>query len=339
MPTKPRPDRRQRVGLERGPRRLHLGTAGRWINTSTRGRSCSHLLRWRCWFDGRNAPSTAKNGLVHCRFERKQPRSMERLWAGPTNDGRTAGPHGPGHRHLFGSCRRSPLPAGADCASGTHGSGDALYMTLGGTSQRRPWPEVLLRWYGNGSVSRRHRSTLSRLGEGDAHQRRCRTSARLTFQMAWKAGGTSTSNAPCFPMSGSTSLTTYVDDGPSLRSGNGLVYAFDLDPQPESTSRLYGLMHPEAPAVVLLQVDLVNDLDLGAGGPRRNQMARATTSLPALQPPGVPRMTWNNVERIRVPAGACSRRGAVDGRSASPWRRLTAVRARRCGRCDVHADR
>ena len=49
------------------------------------------------------------------------------------------------------------------------------------------------------------------------------------------------------PMAGSSMLTTFLDDGPSLRAGYGLLYSFDLDRPRASTSRWHGPTRQAAP--------------------------------------------------------------------------------------------
>ncbi len=258
---------------------------------------------------GVTPPSTAKNGLSIAASNGSSLEAWNGSGQGPTNDGRIKPDLlAPGIGICSGRAEEARFPAGADCASGTHGSGDALYMTLGGTSQATAvagGSAALVReWIREqGGIAAPSAALVKAMLINGA-----KDIGTPDIPNGVEGWGHIDLERTLLPVSGSTTLTTYVDDGPSLRSGNGLVYAFDLDPAAGIDITLAWSDAPGSASSGAAASRLVNDLDLVLVAPDgtrwlgNNFVAGASTT-------GGSADDVNNVERIRVPAGVLSGAG------------------------------
>ncbi len=252
---------------------------------------------------GVTPPATAKNGLAIATSNGSSLDPWSSSGQGPTNDGRIKPDlMAPGIGLCSGRAEEARFPAGADCASGTHAGGDSLYMTLGGSSQATAVAG------GSAALVREWIREQGGIPSPSA--------ALIKAVMINGATDIGTPDIPngvegwghldlertLLPSSGGTSLTTYIDDGPSLRSGNGLVYAFDLDPAAGIDITLVWSDAPGSASSGAVTTRLVNDLDVVLTSPDGTRWL-GNNFASGLSTTGGSADDVNNVERIRIPSG------------------------------------
>lgn len=258
---------------------------------------------------GVTPPATAKNALAVGASNGSSLTPWSDSGQGPLADGRIKPDLiAPGMSVCSGRAEEAKFPAGSSCGTGTHANGDSLYMSLSGTSQATAVAG------GTAALVREYIREEAGLSAPSA--------ALVKAMMINGAKDVGTPDVPngaegwghidldrtVRPMDGTTMLTTFLDDGPSLRAGYGLLYSFDLDPSAGVDITLAWSDTPGSAASGASSTRLINDLDLifvSPDGTRwlGNDFANGASTT------GGSADDVNNVERIRVPAGVLTNAG------------------------------
>ena len=258
---------------------------------------------------GVTPPATAKNALAIGASNGSDLTPWADSGQGPLADGRIKPDLiAPGMGLCSGRAEEAKFPAGATCGSATHANGNSMYMTLSGTSQATAVAG------GTASLVREYVREQAGLTSPSA--------ALVKAMMINGALDVGTPDIPngaegwghvdldrtVRPMDGSTMLTTFLDDGPSLRAGYGLLYAFDMDPSAGIDITLAWSDTPGSAASGTTSTRLINDLDVVLVAPDGtrwlgNDFANGVSTT------GGAADDVNNVERIRVPAGVLTGAG------------------------------
>lgn len=259
---------------------------------------------------GITPPATAKNALSVGALNGSTLAPWSGSGQGPTNDGRIKPDViAPGIGVCSGQAEEARFPAGSGCGSGAHGNGDDLYMTLSGTSQATAvagGAAALVREYireqgGIASPSAALVKAMLINGAKDVGTPDIPNPAE-----GW---GQIDLDRTILPTAGSTALTTFLDDGPRLRAGNALVYAFDLDPSSGLDVTLAWSDAPGSASSGTTSSRLINDLDLVLVAPDGTRWLGNDFASGVSTTGGAPDAV-NNVERIRVPAGVLTGAGS-----------------------------
>ena len=219
---------------------------------------------------------------------------------GPTMDGRIKPDVvAPGIEICSGRAEEARNPSGFACGTGTHANGDPLYMTLSGTSQSASVAgglAVLTREYLREQVGIQSPSAslikaamingAEDLGAPDVPNN-LEGWGQLNIQNT------------VMPMDGTTSLSTFYDDGKSLQPSFGLLYELDLDVNHGLDITL--AWNDEAGSATSAQTDakLINDLDLIIYDPDGNQWYGNNFN-GGFSVMGGSSDTKNNVERVSI---------------------------------------
>ena len=228
---------------------------------------------------------------------------------GPSLDGRIKPDVvAPGMELCSGRAEEAKYPAGNSCASGTHGNGDPLYMSLSGTSQATAVAggvsaltrqfireEVGLSAPDGALVKAAVINGATDLGVADIPN----------FAEGW---GQVNLERTVFPMDGSTVLDTYFDQNNDINPGYGLLYAFDLDPSNGIDITLAWTDNAGSANAPQSESRLVNDLDLVLVDPSGNEWLGNVFNNGYSQSGGQSDDV-NNVERIKIAAGSASNSG------------------------------
>ena len=205
----------------------------------------------------------------------------------------------PGIEICSGRAEEARNPSGFACGTGTHANGDPLYMTLSGTSQSASVAgglAALTREYLREQVSIQSPSAslikaalingAEDLGSPDIPNN----------QEGW--GQLNIQNT-VMPMDGTTSLSTFYDDGKNLQPSFGLLYELNLDPSHGLEITL--AWNDEAGSATSSQTDakLINDLDLIIFDPDGNQWYGNNFNA-GFSVTGGSSDTKNNVERVSI---------------------------------------
>lgn len=259
---------------------------------------------------GVTPPATAKNALSVGASNGSSLTPWSGSGQGPLADGRIKPDLiAPGMAVCSGRAEEAKFPAGQGCTTATHANGDPMYMTLSGTSQATAVAG------GTASLVREYVREQTGLTAPSA--------ALVKAMMINGATDVGTPDIPngaegwghidldrtVRPMDGSTMLTTFLDDGPALRAGYGLLYAFDMDPSSGIDITLAWSDTPGSAASGSTSTRLINDLDVVLVSPDGtrwlgNDFANGVSTT------GGSADDVNNVERIRVPAGVLTGAGA-----------------------------
>jgi uncharacterized membrane protein len=207
-----------------------------------------------------------------------------------------------------GRAEEAKYPAGNSCASGTHGNGDPLYMSLSGTSQATAVAggvsaltrqfireEVGLSAPDGALVKAAVINGATDLGVADIPN----------FAEGW---GQVNLERTVLPMDGSTVLDTYFDQNNEINPGYGLLYAFDLDPSNGIDITLAWTDNAGSANAPQSESRLVNDLDLVLVDPSGNEWLGNVFNNGYSQSGGQSDDV-NNVERIKIAAGSASNSG------------------------------
>jgi uncharacterized membrane protein len=228
---------------------------------------------------------------------------------GPSLDGRIKPDVvAPGMELCSGRAEEAKYPAGNVCATGTHGNGESLYMSVSGTSQaaavaggvsalarqfireeigiNAPSGSLVKAAVINGAVD---------LGAADIPN----------YAEGW--GQINLENT-VLPMDGSTVLDNYFDHNSEINAGYGLLYAFDLDPSHGIDITLVWTDEAGSANAPQTESRLVNDLDLILVDPSGNEWLGNVFSNGFTQSGGQADDV-NNVERINIAAGTLSNSG------------------------------
>jgi len=228
---------------------------------------------------------------------------------GPSLDGRIKPDVvAPGMELCSGRAEEAKYPAGNVCATGTHGNGESLYMSVSGTSQAAavaggvsaltrqfireeigisaPSGSLVKAAVINGAVD---------LGAADIPN----------YAEGW--GQINLENT-VLPMDGSTVLDNYFDHNSEINAGYGLLYAFDLDPSHGIDITLVWTDEAGSANAPQSESRLVNDLDLILVDPSGNEWLGNVFSNGFTQSGGQADDV-NNVERIKIAAGTSSNSG------------------------------
>ena len=228
---------------------------------------------------------------------------------GPSLDGRIKPDVvAPGMELCSGRAEEAKFPAGNSCATGTHGSGDPLYMSLSGTSQATAVAggvsaltrqfireEVGLNAPDGALVKAAVINGATDLGVADIPN----------FAEGW---GQVNLEGTVLPMDGSTVLDTYFDQNNEINPGYGLLYAFDLDPSNGIDITLAWTDNAGSANAPQSESRLVNDLDLVLVDPSGNEWLGNVFNNGYSQSGGQSDDV-NNVERIKIAAGSASNTG------------------------------
>ncbi|MBT4069666.1 MAG: S8 family serine peptidase [Euryarchaeota archaeon] len=228
---------------------------------------------------------------------------------GPSLDGRIKPDVvAPGMELCSGRAEEAKYPAGNSCASGTHGNGDPLYMSLSGTSQATAVAggvsaltrqfireEVGLSAPDGALVKAAVINGATDLGVADIPN----------FAEGW---GQVNLERTVLPMDGSTVLDTYFDQNNEINPGYGLLYAFDLDPSNGIDITLAWTDNAGSANAPQSESRLVNDLDLVLVDPSGNEWLGNVFNNGYSQSGGQSDDV-NNVERIKIAAGSASNSG------------------------------
>ncbi len=259
---------------------------------------------------GVTPPATAKNALAVGASNGSSLAPWPNSGQGPLADGRIKPDLlAPGMAVCSGRAEEARFPAGLSCGSGTHTNGDPMYMSLSGTSQATAVAG------GTASLVREYIREEAGLTAPSAALVKA-----MLINGAKDVGAADIPNGAegwghidldrtVRPMDGSTMLTTFLDDGPSLRAGYGLLYSFDLDPSSGVDITLTWSDTPGSAASGATSTRLINDLDVVFVSPDGtrwlgNDFANGVSTT------GGSADDVNNVERIRVPAGVLTNAGA-----------------------------
>ena len=228
---------------------------------------------------------------------------------GPSLDGRIKPDVvAPGMELCSGRAEEAKYPAGNVCATGTHGNGESLYMSVSGSSQaaavaggvsaltrqfireeigiNAPSGSLVKAAVINGAVD---------LGAADIPN----------YAEGW--GQINLENT-VLPMDGSTVLDNYFDHNSEINAGYGLLYAFDLDPSYGIDITLVWADEAGSANAPQTESRLVNDLDLILVDPSGNEWLGNVFSNGFTQSGGQADDV-NNVERIKIAAGTFSNSG------------------------------
>ena len=228
---------------------------------------------------------------------------------GPSLDGRIKPDVvAPGMELCSGRAEEAKYPAGNSCATGTHGNGDSLYMSLSGTSQAAAVAggvsaltrqfireEVGLSAPDGALVKAAVINGATDLGVADIPN----------FVEGW---GQVNLERTVLPMDGSTVLDTYFDQNNEINPGYGLLYAFDLDPSNGIDITLAWTDNAGSANAPQSESRLVNDLDLVLVDPSGNEWLGNVFNNGYSQSGGQSDDV-NNVERIKIAAGSTSNTG------------------------------
>jgi len=259
---------------------------------------------------GVTPPATAKNALAVGASNGSSLAPWSDSGQGPLADGRIKPDLiAPGMSVCSGRAEEARFPSGGTCGTGTHTNGDPLYMSLSGTSQATAVAG------GTAALVREYVREEAGLTAPSA--------ALVKAMLINGAKDVGTADIPngaegwghidldrtVRPMDGGTMLTTFLDDGPSLRAGYGLLYSFDLDPSSGIDITLTWSDAPGSASSGATSSRLINDLDVVLVSPAGdrwlgNDFANGVSTT------GGTADDVNNVERIRVPAGVLSGAGA-----------------------------
>ncbi|MEC7150905.1 MAG: S8 family serine peptidase [Candidatus Thermoplasmatota archaeon] len=259
---------------------------------------------------GVTPPATAKNALGVGASNGTTLLPWSDSGQGPLADGRIKPDViAPGMAVCSGRAEEARFPAGSSCGTGTHANGDPLYMSLSGTSQATAvagGTAALVREYireeaGLTAPSAALIKAMLINGAKDV--------GAADIPNGAEGWGHIDLDRTVRPMDGSTMLTTFLDDGPSLRAGYGLLYSFDLDPSSGIDITLAWSDTPGSAASGTTSTRLINDLDLVLVAPDGtrwlgNDFANGFSSS------GGAADDVNNVERIRVSPGVLTGTGA-----------------------------
>ena len=259
---------------------------------------------------GVTPPATAKNALAVGASNGSSLAPWSDSGQGPLADGRIKPDLiAPGMSVCSGRAEEARFPSGGTCGTGTHTNGDPLYMSLSGTSQATAvagGTAALVREYvreeaGLTAPSAALVKAMLINGAKDV--------GAADIPNGVEGWGHIDLDRTVRPMDGSTMLTTFLDDGPSLRAGYGLLYSFDLDPSSGVDITLTWSDTPGSASSGATSTRLINDLDLVLVSPAGdrwlgNDFANGVSTT------GGSADDVNNVERIRVPAGVLSGAGA-----------------------------
>ena len=261
------------------------------------------------------APSTAKNvlsvGISTTGSDGTTPEGsvaqISRL--GSTSDGRIKPDVvAPGIAICSGRAEEARTPDGLACGNGNHQNGDPLYMTLSGSSQSASVAgglAILTREYLREEVGIQSPSAslikaamingAEDLGNADVPN-------------ANEGWGQLNLENTVMPMSGNTALSTFYDDGKTLRPSFGLLYELDLDPTHGLDITLAWSDEPGSANAAQTNAKLVNDLDLVLIDPDGNQWL-GNNFISGYSAQGGVSDSLNNVERIKIGANTQSNTG------------------------------
>ena len=225
---------------------------------------------------------------------------------GPSLDGRVKPDLvAPGVGVCSGLAEEAKFPAGPSCLSGSHSTGNSYYMELSGTSQATA--------VASGVAALTREFIREQAGVSSP------TSSLVKAALINGAQDLGTPDIPnanegwgqvdlsrtVLPMDGTTPLNTFFDDNKPLSPGFGLLYSFSLDPSHGVDITLAWTDEAGSANAPQNQPRLVNNMDLVLVDPSGvewigNQFAAGVTTS------GGTADDINNVERIRIPAGAIS---------------------------------
>ena len=259
---------------------------------------------------GVTPPATAKNALAVGASNGSALLPWTDSGQGPLADGRIKPDViAPGMAVCSGRAEEARYPAGSTCGSGTHANGDPMYMTLSGTSQATAvagGTAALVREYireEGGLTSPSAALVKAMLING------AKDVGTADVPNGAEGWGHIDLDRTVRPMEGSTMLTTFLDDGPNLRAGYGLLYSFDLDPSSGMDITLTWSDTPGSAASGATSTRLINDLDLVLVAPDGTRWLGNDFSN-GFSTTGGAADDVNNVERIRVSPGVLTGAGA-----------------------------
>ena len=228
---------------------------------------------------------------------------------GPSLDGRIKPDVvAPGMELCSGRAEEAKYPAGNTCATGAHGNGASLYMSVSGTSQATAVAggvsaltrqfireEVGISAPSGALVKAAVINGATDLGAAD-------------IPNSAEGWGQVNLEGTVLPMDGSTVLDTYFDQGSEINPGYGLLYAFDLDPSHGIDITLVWTDEAGSANSPQSESRLVNDLDLILVDPSGNEWLGNFFNN-GLSQTGGQSDDVNNVERIKIAPGASSTSG------------------------------
>ncbi len=228
---------------------------------------------------------------------------------GPSLDGRIKPDVvAPGMELCSGRAEEAKYPAGNSCATGAHGNGDSLYMSLSGTSQAAAVAggvsaltrqfireEIGISAPSGALVKAAVINGATDLGVADIPN----------YAEGW---GQVNLEGTVLPMDGSTVLDTYFDQGSEINPGYGLLYAFDLDPSHGIDITLAWTDDAGSANSPQSESRLVNDLDLVLVDPSGNEWLGNNFNN-GFSYSGGQSDDLNNVERIKIAPGTTTNSG------------------------------
>ena len=228
---------------------------------------------------------------------------------GPTADGRIKPDVvAPGIEVCSGRAQEARNPSGFACGTGSHSSGEPLYMTLSGTSQSASVAgglaaltrEFLREQVGIQSPSASLIKAAMINGANDLG-----TPDIPNNQEGWGQLNLQNTVMPTYQ---GNSLATFYDDGKTLQPSFGLLYELDLDPANGLDITL--AWNDESGSANSLQTDakLINDLDLVLIDPDGNQLLGNNFNAGYSVAGGISD-SLNNVERISLAPNSATNSG------------------------------
>lgn len=222
---------------------------------------------------------------------------------GPTLDGRIKPDVvAPGVGICSGLAEEARFPAGPDCLSGSHGSGNAYYMSLSGTSQATAVAsgvtaltrEFIREQVGINSPSSALIKAVVINGAEDL--------GSPDIPNAMEGWGQVDLERTVMPMNGAQPLDTFVGDATTLNPGYSLLYSFDLNPSHGVDITLAWTDVAGSANGPQNNARLVNDLDVTLISPTGGRW-HGNVFANGFSITGGTADTVNNVERIRIDAG------------------------------------
>lgn len=222
---------------------------------------------------------------------------------GPSLDGRVKPDVvAPGVGICSGLAEEARNPAGSNCLSGSHASGNAYYMSLSGTSQATAVAS------GVAALTRefiREQAMVSSPSSALVKGALINGATDLgdpDIPNAAEGWGQVNLERTVLPMDGSTPLDTFFDDKKSLEPGFGLLYSFDLNPSHGLDLTLTWTDLAGSANAAQSESRLVNDLDLVLVSPDGTEWL-GNNFVSGFSTSGGVADDVNNVERIRIAPG------------------------------------
>ncbi len=222
---------------------------------------------------------------------------------GPSLDGRVKPDVvAPGVGICSGLAEEARNPAGSNCLSGSHASGNAYYMSLSGTSQATAVAS------GVAALTRefiREQAMVSSPSSALVKGALINGATDLgdpDIPNAAEGWGQVNLERTVLPMDGSTPLDTFFDDKKSLEPGFGLLYSFDLNPSHGLDLTLTWTDLAGSANAAQSESRLVNDLDLVLVSPDGTEWL-GNNFVSGFSTSGGVADDINNVERIRIAPG------------------------------------